>query len=197
MAAGARLVLFPSVDAAPARNIVNNTDAIAVYAGSDADAIAVAKAQRMGDNNAGWGAASVTAIAAPADMTAWRMHVRVTDTLGVTNTDVRVTGAASATIDSIAALMVTALNAAGPMANASYNSSTNVLTISSAGDALGDHKTIVEFFSPAANVQRDVAVPGFVLSKVDGGVSGAALTATLAADAYALPVVLGSFRQHH
>jgi hypothetical protein len=170
-------------------------DAITVHANSDADAIAVAQSMYDGDINALWALATVTTMAAAANMVGWRLHVKVTSPLGVDVVDITVVGAgADDTIDEIAALMVIALNAT-VIDGAAYNAGTQVLTIAETTDGLGDHQAYVEWFPPAADVQKDVAVPGFVVSQVDGGASGDALTVTFPADAYAVPKVYGSFRQ--
>lgn len=201
MAAGARLVAHPTSAQAPARVLVDNIDVLTVYAENDADAIAVAKAQRDGDINALWGAATVTPIVAAANMVGWRMRVRVCKPQSgapITDLyDVTVTGAGSDdTLDEIAALMVTALEAAGGAAlTPSYNSGTQVLTVAVIGDGIGDHSVLAEFYPPAANVKQNVNIPGFIVSQVHQGIAGAVLTVTLAADGYVVPKVYGQFRQ--
>lgn len=192
MAAGPRLV----VQTDGAKINFEGCDAIAVHANSDADAIAVAQSLYDGDTDAAWANAVITTMAAGANMLGWRFHVKVTSALNVTLYDVTVVGAGSDdTIDEIAALMVIALEAAGGASlTPSYNSGTQVLTIATIGDGIGDAKVVAEWFAPSADVKQNVAVPGFVVSKVDGGVAGAVLTATLAADAYSIPKVYGNFR---
>jgi hypothetical protein len=97
---------------------------------------------------------------------------------------------------SLAGLMVAALVDVG--LHAAFNNSTQVLTIASIADNIGDHKLLVEFIPPpeetpykassvGVTVQNGVAVPGFLLSQVDGGVAGAVLTATIVTDAYVIP----------
>lgn len=195
MAAGARLVQHPDQDSAPARVLVDKIAAVVCYANSDADAIAVAQAQRSGDVNAAWAAGTVTVIAGAANMIGWRLNVKLTSPLGVDVVDVTVVGAGSDdTVDEIAALAVIALNATAPIAGAAYNSGTQVLKIAETTDGLGDHIAHVSWFPPAADVTQDVAIPGFLASKSDGGSAGSAVTATFAADGYTVPKVFARMR---
>ena len=88
-------------------------------------------------------------------------------------------------ISSLAELMVAALNASfGHITDAAFNSSTHVPTVAGTGDVLGDHRIIAAFINPSADPNLMVGIPGFIVSKVDAGSSGAALTLTLAADTY-------------
>jgi hypothetical protein len=107
--------------------------------------------------------------------------------------DVTVVGAANATVDTLAAAAVTALNSSGNIAGAAYNAGTNVLTVAAGSDALGDNIVVAAFIPSGAG--EFVSIPGFVVSKVDNGVSSAALTVTLAADGYTVPKVVGKFRR--
>lgn len=123
---------------------------------------------------------------APPNKLAWTL---VTDA-GLPAVDQTVTGAAAATVDAIAALMATALNAdpSGLVANAAYNSGTNVLTCAGAADNLGAYSASVEFY--AAGGADSIPIPGFLVSKSDGGSTGSAVTATLVADSYTVPQVV-------
>lgn len=191
MAAGPRLV----VQADGAKINFEGCDAIAIYATSDADAIAVAKSLYDGDTNAAWDNATVTTMAAAANMVGWRLHVKLQSPAGVNVANITVVGAgADDTIDEIAALAVIALNATAAIAAAAYNSGTQVLTVAQTTDGLGDHSVLAEWFPPAADVQQDVAIPSFVTAKSDQGSAGSAVTVTFGADGVAVPKVYGNFR---
>ena len=200
MTAGARVVSFDQT--LMARGSRNGAGAVVVYATTDADAITMAKALFSDDSDADWANATVSAMAAGTDFLGWTLRVRVTKPDKTSKADVSYVGVGSDTIDLMAAGIVTALNAVSGIANAAYNSGSQVLTVTGAADNLGDHYISVQFFPPAAPsdkntgvlVKQGVAVPGFVVSKVDGGASGAACTATLAADGYTIPKVTKRFK---
>ena len=126
-----------------------------------------------------WANATATALAAGADLQGWRLRVAI---IGAA-VDVTVTGAAAATVDSIGALAVTALNATAAIAGAAYNSSTNVLTIAETTDALGNKSVLAELYPPTGGSfgNPTVAIPSFVSTVVHNGSSGAALKCTLVA----------------
>lgn len=172
--AGAYLV---QVDPECGQTLVGAADGMVVYAADATDALAICAAKYGGSPKSMWDNATATAIAAGADLEGWRLRVAI---LGE-GVDVTVTGAASATVDSIGALAVTALNATTPVSNAAYNASTNVLTIAGTGDSLGDAQVLVEMYPPTGGAfgNPDVAIPSFVGTIVDGGSSGSALTAVL------------------
>lgn len=97
------------------------------------------------------------------------------------------------TIDGVAAKMVVALNAAGVgIANAAYNSSTNVLTVAGVADAIGDHTIQVWWLAP--DFVRKQSLRTAVSTIVDGGIAAAALTVTLGADAEVVPLVAAGLR---
>jgi len=123
---------------------------------------------------------------APGDKLHWSLVLGV----GQPAVDQTVVGAAAATVDAIAALMVTALNAdpSGLIAGAAYNSSTNVLKLAETTDGIRDYSASVEVY--AAGASQPVPIPGFVGSIVDAGSSGDAVTAALAADSYTIPKVV-------
>lgn len=99
-----------------------------------------------------------------------------------TPVDVSVTGAASATIDSICALMVTALNNTAEIAGAAYSGS-NLLTVAETTDNLGDNNLTVTL------IHNGVDLQDLIGTITDGGAEGSALTVQMATDAIALPAV--------
>ena len=170
------------------------TSAIVV---AEASADAKALMESLHGDTVRWANATYTEFGAGADLAGWSLRVQVlhpTDTAGaaVTVTDVTVTGAAAATVDSIAALAVIALNAAGPMASASYNSSTNILTVAETTDGLGDQRVVASFTPPGTESK---SIPGFLGAITHEGASGAALKVALAADTYTVPSLNGAFKQ--
>lgn len=176
----------PSINV-PDRNGVRGA---IVVAESTADAKALLQALHADEVTGGWANATFTEMAAAADMAGWNLRVQVLKVSdGSVTADVTVTGAAAATVDTIAALMVIALNATTPIANAAYNSGTNVLTVAGTADNLGDHR-VYAFMAPPGS---SVSVPGFVGAITDEGSAGAALTVALAADAYTVPKVTAKF----
>lgn len=175
------------------RGLRNGVDTAVVWANDATDAKAIAEATFAYDQPAVWANATATAVAAATNMLGWHLHVKVTDNAtGLAVVDVTVVGAGSDdTIDEIAALAVTALNATAPIAGAAYNSSTQVLKVAETTDGLGDNFLTVEWYP--AGAAQNVAIPGFLVSKVDGGAAGDALTATFPADAYTVPAVIAKF----
>lgn len=124
-----------------------------------------------------WAGATVTEIVA-GDLEGAVLRVQV---IGADPAiDYSVTGAAAATVDSIGALMVTALNGDAQIANAAYSAG-NLLTVSDVADALGDLTLQVDFTLNGASLG---AMVGAI---TDGGIAGAALTVQMATDAIALP----------
>lgn len=162
-------------------------DGVIVSATNSADAIAIAKGLFSSDSPAAWADAEVTSLADVAanapGMAGWRLRVCILGTTPLIDVEVVGTGA-NDTIDEIAALMVTALNATS-INGASYTG--QVLTVSDIADNLGDKTLLVEWYPPAAVCEEKVAIPGLVVSKVDGGIAGAALTVTFPADTYVVP----------
>lgn len=156
--------------------LVNGANAMLVYANDATDAKAICEARNPGTSKSMWSGATTTAIAAGADLEGWRLHVNI---LGVAGADITVTGAAAATVDSIGALAVTALNATAPIAHAAYNSSTNVLTIAGTADNLGDKTVVCEMLPPVTYGNPKIAVPSFVTTIVNAGSAGDALSAVL------------------
>ena len=178
MAAAYKVVL----PAGSAQTLVKEANGLIIYADSGTEAIIAAKSYFSSAPPAMWAGATATAIAAGADLEGWRLRVLVDNvTTGVDLYDVTVTGAAAATVDSIAALMVTALEAAGGAdLTPSYDSDTNVLTVAAIADDIGDHRLTVQFLPPIATYGRpDYAFPSFVSTIVDEGIAGAVLTVLL------------------
>lgn len=168
-------------------------DGLIVSASSAADAKAIAKSYFTGDGAAAWDNATVTTLADVAQnaddaLVGWRLRVAILDHDPVI--DVTVTGdATDDDIDALAAAMVTALNATS-IDNASYNSTSQVLTVAtgSGGDDIGDKTVTVEVLPPTS-FEDPIAIPGFVSSVTDGGVATDALSVTFAGDTLVRPTV--------
>lgn len=96
----------------------------------------------------------------------------------------------SAAISGFAAAMVTSLNAIAAIAGAAYNESTHVLTVASAGDAIGDSQVYVWWIPKNADRSEVKGITNMVVATVDGGVSGAALTTTFRADTYTVATLV-------
>lgn len=169
----------------------NNIDSMIVFATDAADAKAMAQSLIDGDNDALWAGATVTQVIAAADMEGWRLRVAILN--AATPIDITVVGAAAATIDTIAALMVTALNAT-VIDGAAYSAG-NLLTVAAIADNLGDKTLTVQFLPPAATHPGAKPIPGLVGAIVHQGIAGAVLTAQLAIDAYVIPKVLRGLKQ--
>lgn len=168
------------------KTTLEGNNAAIVFAATSAAAVAIAKSFSAKDVNTIFdGSPTVTEIAAPADLEGWTLTVRIPN--ATTPVSKTVTGAAAATIDSIATLMVTALNADAQIAGAAYNAGTQVLTVAETTDGLGDKTVLVEFKPPAATYADPQHVAGFIASKVHQGAAGNALSVTFAADSYVLP----------
>lgn len=132
---------------------------------------------------------TVAEIVADADFNGWTFKVRVLDGLGAGADEpgeVTVAGdATDNTIDEIGALLVTGLNALTGIAGASYNSTSNTLTVAETTDALGDQTVEVEIIPPNGYSSVDSLV-GTITHE---GASGDALTVVLPADAAVIPLV--------
>lgn len=172
---------------------LNGLKGAVVWANSSADAKALLKAQYSSDMDYLWENATYTAIAAAANLLGWTLRIQVTTpATGAVIADCSVLGAGSDdTIDELAALMVIALNATAPIAGAAYNAGTQVLTIAETTDALGDKRVNAWMYPPNSLF---VSIPGFLSTVVDEGAGSAALSITLAADSYTVPVVTKKFQ---
>lgn len=167
------------------RTLKNGCNAMVVFA-ADATAAKEACAAKFDGDGSAWNSseATATAIVAASDFNGWSLAI---DIFGPDlNTTVTVVGdATNNTIDEIAALMVTALNALAEIANASYNSTTQVLTVAAIADGIGDHNIAVRLTPPSGYG----AVPSLIGTIVDNGIAGAVLTVVLPADAAVVPSV--------
>ena len=186
-------------------------DAIAVSANSSTDAKAMCKSRYSGVADEAWDSATVTDIANVTGatdnaLTGFRFEIDIHDTAGALVESVAYTATnANDTIDLVAAQLVTLLNDTDSIANASYNSGTQVLTVATGagGDDLGDHTVTVNVFPPvitdASGVQenRDINIPGFVASQVHEGVATDPLSVTFAADTYVLPKIYSAFLKRY
>lgn len=172
--------------------LINGKNAAVVVAEDTDDAKAIAKSALGVDADAPWANATVTECAAEEDMEGYQAQVIVYNASGVEVTNVTVTAVDTDDIDDIGGDLATALNAAGPMANASYNSTTNTLTIAtgSGGDDLGDYQVFVNFFMPAAQAGGAVSIPGFVGTITDQGAATDALSVVLGADDDVIPTLI-------
>jgi hypothetical protein len=167
----------------------HNVNAIVVYA-DDATKAKEAAGARFGGDSA-WTGATATAIAA-GDYAGWTLRIRLkapNSGLGVYAVDVSVLGdATDNTIDELAAKAVIALNALSNIAGSAYNSTTQVLTVSDATDALGNHAMTVEF----SHADYELPVASLVSTIVDEGVAAAVTSVTFLADAVAPPKFYGA-----
>lgn len=170
---------------------IDGVDTMVVFAADASTAKKMAQARYTGDSDAVWNQATVTEIVAAANWIGWEFHVQLLNPMREVVADVTLvaTGTGQDTMDEIGAALVTLLNATDDIANASYNSSTNVLTIAGAGDALGDHTAIVTIKPPAAQNRGDVNISDLVGAIVHQGSSSSAVTVGLPADAAVIPQV--------
>lgn len=159
-----------------------------IFAQDTAAAELAAQAAYGGDGNNLWVDTTPTTIAAGANFEGWRLKISILGAAGQSNLVdiITVTGAASATLDSIGTLAATALNGTPDIAASAYATGTNILTIAAIGDALGDGTVFAEFLPPLDSAMfQDPSFnfSNFVTSVVDGGAAGAALSLTLVDDA--------------
>jgi hypothetical protein len=209
------------LDGHSGRNLQGGKNGMIVRANSTTEAKAMAKAVLGADfgSDALWAGATVTAIADPTDWftpNVWGFRIQVTDPHGTVDvlrggevvtlteqtvdvTDVTVySSSGDNTIDEVAALLVTALNAAGPMANAAYNSTTQVLSIAIGGsDALGDHYVTLTSWPVIADTaeRNDLLIGGFFGALTHNGMSSADLKVTLGADALVPPMIYRAYKK--
>jgi len=170
-------------------------DIMYVEAADAADARAVAAGHFDGDSAAAWqnSATTVTEITVASDLSPVATSVGTTSTfkldVTVVGADTNATFSASAAAaDSYAdvfAAMVVLLLAHGDFTGAAFGS--NLLTVSSIGDDIGDH-TLTATFSYGG-----VDVPSFLSTVTHEGIPGAVLTVASNASVV-LPKVLGTAR---
>lgn len=160
---------------------------VVVFAADATDARAVAAAASGSEAMANvWKSASdstaVELVASP-DMLAYTLKVTVTGAAAQTVDPIEAeyVAVASDTIDLVGAGIATALNAAADIANAAYNSTTNVLTVAGAGDGLGDGTVTAQM------LLNGIPIESFIGTITDEGSAGAALTVALASDAFVIP----------
>ncbi len=168
-----------------ARQLQDGYDSVVVNAVDAAQAKAVAKMVYGADVDVQWDNATVTDLAAATDWATpqlWNFRVKVRHpTTGDTVHNVTVkSSAGDNTIDEIAALLVTALNATA-INGAAYVSATNVLTIAAVGDNIGDHYVELSAW-PDGLLEQTGFSAAFFGAPTHGGIAGAALATTLAAN---------------
>ena len=182
--AAAYLVYLP--DTFSSKNLENGNNMVIVHANDATDAKAMAKAcMSAGGSNAQWDNATVTAIVAGSNPLGFRFIVKEylpNGTLGRT-ADITAAGSGQDTVDEIGTALATALGG-----GASYNTTSQKLTLTSSGNGAGDRSLVVEVYPPAATGQ-DYPIPGFVASKTHNGAASAELSFTLCADAFSIPAV--------
>jgi len=157
--------------------LVEGKDTAIVVADSVADAKQIMKAYTGMPSDDQWADAVVTAITEGADLADWRARITIKDTAGAVVERVTVTAVTVADFDTIAALLVTALNATASIAGASY--STPNLTIAETTDGLGDHTVEVAFLPPATWDNPEIALAGLFGTITHEGASGAALAVVM------------------
>lgn len=167
------------------RTLKNGCNAMVVFA-ADGTAAKEACHAKFDADGSQWNSAEATAteIVAGADFNGWTLAV---DIYGPdTNCTVSVVGTSgNNTIDEVAALMVTALNARSDIAGAAYDVETQILTVAAIADGIGDHNIAVRLTPP--NGYGSVA--SLLGTIVDNGVAGAVLTVVLPADDDVIPSV--------
>lgn len=173
-------------------------DAMVVSAEDADDAKAIAKSEFDGDQSAGWDAATVTALADKdlddaASLVGWKLRVRILDSDPVIDLEV-VGDATDDTIDELAALMVTALNATSIISGAAYTPNTLTIAEGSGTDDLGDKKVEVEMVPPNSG---GVPIPGLVGTITDEGSATDDLTVVFPTDTTVVPQVFRTFRRGH
>lgn len=170
-------------------------DAMVVFAANATAAMEICAAKYPSDGLAWLNDATATEIEAAADFNGWTLRILIQSGLGAggdEHGEFVVTGTATDnTIDEIAALMVTALNAHADIAGAAYNATSNTLTIAQTTDGLGDQTVEVSLTPPGGESE----IPSLIGTITDGGVAGDALTVVLPADAVEIPVVLAVVQQ--
>ena len=162
-------------------------DTIAVVAGSEADAKAMAEAQFTGDSNAAWSAITPVKASAITVMPDWTLRVVITDpaTMIVAH-DVSVVGTGANVMNDLGDKMAAALVVDG--LTAAY--ATPTLTVAAIADGIGDNRLEVFAYPPASTT---VPVTSRVGAITDEGIAGAVLTVALVVTA-TVPAVLGQFK---
>ena len=175
-------------------NRVGDCDAMVVFAADASTARKMCQARFSGDADAVWGAATVTEVVAAANWNGWVFRAEMYNASGtlVRAVSLTSTGAGQQTIDQVAAAFVTAFTTTG--FTPSYNSTTNVLTLTAAGDNKGDHRLVFTIKPPDAQNAGDVNISDLVGTITHQGSAGAAVTVALPADNAVIPLVLRPVR---
>ena len=195
--AAAYIVQLP---AGVGRTLKNGNDAVIVYANSSTEAKAMAKIALNIDADAPWSGATVTAIAAAtdwADPVLWKFQVVLSNpATGVEVVNATVTSdSTNDTVDEIAALLVTAIDASGGAAvTPSYNSTSQVLKVAVIADNIGDHALECRAWPVITGGDTGINTGSFFGTIVDEGIAGADVTVTLAADAAVVPLFYSAFK---
>lgn len=168
-------------------------NAVVVFAETTGQATDMAKAALAGAGDDGaWAGATVTAIAAEAELEGWTFTINLTDNLTpftiITASYVAVN---AAVIDDVGTGLAAALVAAG-IAGAAYNTGTNVLTIVETTDGMGDWSILAYAYPPSNFEDRAVSCAGFYGAITAVGAAGIARKSTLVA---AVPKLYGAFKQ--
>lgn len=153
--------------------LVGAKDAAIVVAGSAADAKQILKAYLGLPSDSAWASATVTELTEGTDLADWRARITIKDTVGAVVEQVTVTGVTVADFDTVAALLVIALNATSSIAAASY--STPNLTIAAIGDGLGDHTVVVEFLPPTTWDDPEISLASLFGTITHEGIAAAVL----------------------
>lgn len=185
-------------DGSPYSAAFGRVNTLVVWADTATAAREVAASYFDGDANALWMDSSTTVTAVVADADAWEnFSINILVTHPITRAivaDVTYAGTATNdTIDEIAAQLVGLLNAT-PIDGASYNASTNVLTVAAGAgwDDIGDHVVTAKVYRKAD--ARKQAIPHLIGVITDEGAADAALTIQLATDALTVPKVYAAMR---
>jgi len=172
------------------KTLTEGADAMVVFAtdATEAKEICAAKYQGEGDL---WTSANstVTEIVQDADWDGWTFKFDILDGFGVGADEpvsFSLTGdATDNTIDEIGAALVTLFNAHADIANAAYNSTSQVLDVTGVADGFGD-QTLVVTITPPGGFS---GIPSQVGTIVHEGIAGAVLSVELPADAAVIPIV--------
>ena len=164
-------------------------NAMVVFAEDATHAKEICSSRNPGDGAAWTTDGTATEVVQDADWVGWTFEVSVLGGLGGGGNEagsaIAVGTVGDNTIDEIAALLVIACNALTGIANSSYDAATNILTIASIADGLGDQTVQVKITPPGG----DSEVPALVGTIVDEGIAGAVLTLVLPADTAVIPIV--------
>lgn len=171
---GAQSHVVFAADASGAR------EAVAARYGNDVDAF-------WNDSNA----VNVTELVADADLEGWTFTIKLYNTTDrLPAEQVSVVGGSGDAPDDVAADLVTALNATGSIANASYNDTSNTLTVAGAGDGIGDWSFSITAVPPWG----ETTIDSLFGTLTDEGASGDALTVVMPGDSDTLPLHYASLK---